>query len=117
MADSFDSNEIIPTRARVVLTSTGAALVAGDCTGVSLYVYDLSSDFPEDPVYQILNDAAAGYFGGSFSDGSFTYNFDTKISPDDTFVRHKGHRYRLKYVIATSAEGPLNVLRDVDIRL
>lgn len=117
MADSFTAFEAIPTRARVVLGSTGAALVAADCDTVSVYVYDLSSDFPEDPVYQLLDDDPANYLGGATTDGVFTYNVDFTISAKDTFTRYKGHRFLIRAIFETNDEGPLPVEHYCDISL
>lgn len=117
MADLFDVGETIVTRARVVLGSTQAALVAGDCSAVSVFVYDLSSDFPEDPVYQLLADAPAHFLGSTYTDGVVTYNFAYSIAATGTFTRYAGHKLRIRYEITTNAEGMVPVEQFVDLKL
>jgi hypothetical protein len=117
MADLFDPEESIVNRARLVLGSTGAALVAADCSTISLYVYDLSSDFPTAPVYQLLAAAPSGFLGGTYSDGSITYNFEYTIAATGTFTRYQNHRFLIRYEIQTNAEGELPVEFFADIKL
>jgi len=114
MRDAFAFNEIIPTRA-VVTLDDGTPVVAGDCDGVSLYVYDLSSSYPEDSIYTIADGAASDFFGGTYSDGVYTYNFEHKIAASGTFTRTPGHLYRLRYLIATTDEGTVTVDHLIDV--
>lgn len=116
MRDAFAFNETIPTRA-VVNLDDGTPVVAADCEGVSLYVYDHSSDYPEDEVYSIVDGDPADFFGGTYSDGTFTYNFEHRISPNGTFTRELGHRYLVRYIVETTAEGSLTVDHFCEINL
>lgn len=107
-------NEVIWTRAQVLLDETGAALHPSDCHNWAVYAYDSDDDDPSTPVYSLSAQPPSDLVLTSYSTTSWDgespgYNVTHGLA-SDAFARAGGRTYRIEYQINTTGEGPINLV-------
>lgn len=111
--ESYNLNEVIPTRARV-LEADGTELDVADVTTVDVRVYDQSSAYPDETVYSLIGANPNLFLGKTYASGPYNLNFGYAMA-STVFTRVAGHRYLVQFTMHTSAEGDLDIFHYADM--
>lgn len=114
-------NEVIWTRAQVLLDASGAALHPSDCHDWEVYVYDQDATGPSSGLAlysltaQTPSDLVLSAYQTTGWEGDAPgYNVEGVLA-SDTFARAGGHTVRIEYQINTVNEGAISLVHFVSL--